>query len=301
MALELYFTFAIEALQAEIAAGKYRNLRTFQYEYMRGSTEAYAPQWVISWDNDQVWHWVSNTSAVPFGGPGIWSAHSDFAHFSATCMYFGAELIDAREAQGLEDVPIGLIQSAIGGTMIESWMPNASRAECSDLENTTMLSTLYHGMVAPFANFSVAGWLWYQGENNCHGIMGNVMDNSGYGCALPALINGWRNVWAPASSGPDQRLFGIATLAAGGSEGATQHMAGMRWSQTANFGRWTDNPALPNTFGAQAYGTSVPCAGRRALAHNLRPCIWGSTVCSPLSMNFAWTSFESTMALSLYL
>lgn len=30
-------------------------------------------------------------------------------------MYFGAELIDAREAQGLEDVPIGLIQSAIGG------------------------------------------------------------------------------------------------------------------------------------------------------------------------------------------
>lgn len=36
MALELYFTFAIEALQAEIAAGKYSNLRTFQYEYMRG-------------------------------------------------------------------------------------------------------------------------------------------------------------------------------------------------------------------------------------------------------------------------
>lgn len=50
--------------------------------------------------------------------------HSAWAQFSATCMYFGAELIDARAAQGLDDVPIGLIQSAIGGSQIEAWMDN---------------------------------------------------------------------------------------------------------------------------------------------------------------------------------
>jgi hypothetical protein len=36
-------------------------------------------------------------------------------------MYFGVEIIDAMAAQGLEQVPIGLIQSAIGGSQIESW------------------------------------------------------------------------------------------------------------------------------------------------------------------------------------
>jgi hypothetical protein len=76
-------------------------------------------------------------------------------------MYFGAELIDARAALGLEPVPIGLIQSSVGGTQIESWMPNASLTECTDLESNAGLSQLYHAMVAPFANFSVAGWLWY--------------------------------------------------------------------------------------------------------------------------------------------
>ena len=178
---------------------------------------------------------------------------------SATCMYFGAELMDARAALGMESVPIGLIQSSVGGTQIESWMPNASITECTDLEDNAGLSQLYHAMVAPFTNFSVAGWLWYQGENNCHGVMGNVLQKRGYGCAMPALVRGWREVWSRAMSGPDERLFGIAALAAGGSEGTGQHMAGMRWSQTANYGRW-DNPALPNTFGAQAYDLGDPWA-----------------------------------------
>ena len=35
-------------------------------------------------------------------------------------MYFGAELIAARRERGVDqDVPIGLIQSAIGGSQIE--------------------------------------------------------------------------------------------------------------------------------------------------------------------------------------
>lgn len=90
--------------------------------------------------------------------------------------------------------------------------------------------------------------------------MGNVLNRTGYGCALPALINSWRDVFRKASSSSeDNRIFGIATLAAGGSEGAGQHMAGMRWSQTANYGQW-NNPAMPNTFGAQLYDLGDPWA-----------------------------------------
>lgn len=57
--------------------------------------------------------------------------------------------------------------------------------------------------------------------------------------------------------------FGIATLAAGGSEGNGEHMAGMRWSETGNFGTW-DNPALPNTFGSQQYDLADPWAASGA-------------------------------------
>lgn len=100
-------------------------------------------------------------------GPSEPVSLSAIAQFSSTCMYFGAELIDARAAEGLEDVPIGLIQSAIGGSQIEAWMDNETLSLCKNQslsggavpENR---GRLYYGMVSPFVNYSVAGWLWYQ-------------------------------------------------------------------------------------------------------------------------------------------
>ena len=83
-------------------------------------------------------------------------------------------------------------------------------------------------------------------DSNCHGVMGNSQQNTGYGCSLPAMVRSWKSVWRASA----KALFGVATLAAGGSEGSGQHMAGMRWSQTGNFGSWP-NPAMPHSFGAQ--------------------------------------------------
>jgi len=70
--------------------------------------------------------------------------------------------------------------------------------------------------------------------------MGSSATGVGYGCALTTLIKSWRAAWTPPSTGVDERLFGIATLAGGGpaAEGSGQNMAGMRWSQTANYGVW---------------------------------------------------------------
>jgi hypothetical protein len=83
-------------------------------------------------------------------------------------MYFGAEIINAMAAQGLDDVPIGLIQSAIGGSQIESWMSNETLLTCKNQSLSGGAvpqdqGRLYYGMAAPFANYSVRGWLWYQG------------------------------------------------------------------------------------------------------------------------------------------
>ena len=271
MALEMYYSFSAEQLKAEVIAGNYPQLRTYRYGFMAGRVEAAHPQYVTAAFATEPWSRVSESAALPDGIPGRVFGHSAFTSFSATCMYFGAELVDARRRVGLDaQVSIGLIQSAIGGTMIEEWMSDGARAKCTGLEwqgkgrskqTDENGGGLFRGMIAPFLNYSVAGWVWYQGENNCHGVMGNVLAGTGYGCAMPTLIDSWRGLWSSASSSrEDERLFGIATLAAGGSEGAEQNMAGMRWSQTANFGRWTDNPSMPNTFGAQVYDIGDPWA-----------------------------------------
>lgn len=49
-------------------------------------------------------------------------------------------------------------------------------------------TALYNGMIAPFTNYSVRGFLWYQGESNA--------DNpQAYKKLLPNMINNWRNQW----------------------------------------------------------------------------------------------------------
>lgn len=49
-------------------------------------------------------------------------------------------------------------------------------------------TALFNAMVAPLVNYSVKGFLWYQGESNIH----NAAD---YEKLLPALIADWRKQW----------------------------------------------------------------------------------------------------------
>lgn len=236
-----------------------------------GHYESTTPQWVTTQNSMSAnqpnqppfkWH-VASVSAAEPSMNNVTKQHSPWAQFAATCMYFGAELIEARVAKGVDaNVPIGLIQSAIGGSQIESWVDNRTLTKCKNesLSGGAVpqdSGALYYGMVAPFANYSVRGWVWYQGENNVYGDMGNYLDGTGYGCELPTLVSFWRSIWRAQ---PDA-LFGVATLAAGGSEGNGQHMAGMRWSQTANYGL-LPNKAMPHSFLAQVYDLGDPWAAK---------------------------------------
>ena len=82
--------------------------------------------------------------------------------------------------------------------------------------------------------------------------MGNSAAKIGYGCQLPAMVAEWRRLWSATAGTTDPLApFGVVSLAAGGSEGHPDNMAGMRWSQTANFGE-LPNPALPGGFLAHA-------------------------------------------------
>lgn len=58
-------------------------------------------------------------------------------------------------------VPIGVINAAVGGTFIESWL-----AEDYYSGNRTDKNLYYNGMIAPIMNMDISGVVWYQGENN---------------------------------------------------------------------------------------------------------------------------------------
>lgn len=136
-------------------------------------------------------------------------------NFSAIAYYFGQQII--RE----ENVPIGLIQVAVGGSPIESWIDRytlehddkvvdlltnwrksdfimpwvRSRADLN-LKNATnpkqrhpySPSYNYEAGVANFTAFPVKGILWYQGESNAHNV-------ELYQHLMPTLVQSWRKAW----------------------------------------------------------------------------------------------------------
>lgn len=174
--------------------------------------------------------------------------------FSAVCWYFGAALSDARadNSTTTPPVPIGLIASSVGGTTIQQWLPpwaagNATCTEnncgwveqldpsrptqpsttpaCTNASLTNVYncasgtcSTLWHSMIAPYVNVTIAGAIWYQGEQNQ--IYGGGNGTSGYLCQQTALIATWRAAFSavPGTTAPDFP-FGVTTLAGGGGEG----------------------------------------------------------------------------------
>ncbi len=139
--------------------------------------------------------------AYPHGG---WVACNgavlDQLKFSAVGYFFGRKLF--RELK----VPIGLINSSVGGTQIEGWLaPSSIAADPSlvaDFEKPPVVTdptkpprpqvagALFNGMVAPMVPYAIRGVIWYQGESNVY-----VNDGSAYAPKMIALINGWRLAW----------------------------------------------------------------------------------------------------------
>lgn len=134
------------------------------------------------------------------------------AAFSAIGYYFGQKIV--REAQ----VPVGLIQVAVGGSPTESWIDTAVLAQ--DDRFAGLLSGWEHSEhvmawcreraarntgsahsqhpfrpgynfsagIAPLTDFPVAGVIWYQGESNVHDIPLHE-------AAFKTLVSSWRQRW----------------------------------------------------------------------------------------------------------
>lgn len=120
------------------------------------------------------------------------SAPATSAGFSAVAWYFGDGL------QRDLGVPIGLIEAAVGGTSIKTWMTNesllADPAFAPFLEEKATSTSpneptaRYNGMIAPLQPFAVRGVIWYQGE-------ADASKWRLYRKLFPAMIEHWRGDW----------------------------------------------------------------------------------------------------------
>ncbi|MFN7930272.1 MAG: sialate O-acetylesterase [Blastocatellia bacterium] len=163
-------------------------------------------------------------------------------NFSAVGYFFGRDLHRAL------NVPIGLINNAVGGSPAESWMKEAilkgdseyqqfhaaypqamerynqaverhktavekAKAEGAKPPNPPgkpwLPSGLYNGMLAPLAPYAIKGAIWYQGE-------ANATRAYQYRRLFPTMIKNWRADW-----GQGDFPFLFVQLAAFGPNGPT--------------------------------------------------------------------------------
>ncbi|MGC4004491.1 MAG: sialate O-acetylesterase [Pirellulales bacterium] len=88
-------------------------------------------------------------------------------------------------------MPIGLINSNIGGTAAQRW---ASKEALAANEQTKVYSgqkdasNLYNAMIAPLAPYAVRGAIWYQGESNAG-------QAERYRTLFPVMIEDWRKTF----------------------------------------------------------------------------------------------------------
>jgi sialate O-acetylesterase len=165
--------------------------------------------------------------------------------FSALCWLFGRNL-NIKTGR-----PIGLIQSAWGGTRVEAWSSPDALDVCfpegpSPGTGQNGASVLWNAMIHPFLPMPIYGAIWYQGESN----QGNA---ASYGCALSEMVNDWRSKWFERSNGQvDESFpFGQVQLAPNNDNNAETGFPDVRWHQTYEYG-YTPNPLMSNIFTAVA-------------------------------------------------
>lgn len=168
--------------EAEIASANHPEIRYFKVEQSTSDV----PLEEVSGE----WRVVSPQTAAEFSGVAYFFAH-----------HLRQELA----------LPVGIIQSAWGGTPAEAWTSletlrddsslaalirsydraaRAARARRQDPRLHHKPASLFNAMVAPLTLYPIRGVIWYQGESN-----GNRGQGILYRRLFNALIQDWRREW----------------------------------------------------------------------------------------------------------
>lgn len=108
------------------------------------------------------------------------------ASMTATGYFFGRELL-----ANLQGVAVGILNTSVGGTIIEQWLDPETVATIPALASDATAGGMYTAWVSTVAGYAVKGTVWLQGENNAS----SSALTPNYGERLEKLIPGWRKVW----------------------------------------------------------------------------------------------------------
>lgn len=135
---------------------------------------------------------------------------------SACATAFCSKIYEFLNSKG-KDIPVGFLNSSVGGTPIEAWLP---KEVCEDDEqinaylkktgkypdketwnkkgtsNYQQTCSLYNQLIAPHTGAKCRGVIWYQGEGNCGGEYGLRI----YSKLLKALRESYKKLLAADES-----------------------------------------------------------------------------------------------------
>ena len=126
--------------------------------------------------------------------PGQWkeSNPENAAQFGATAYHFAMMLNKSL------DVPVGIINCSWGGSTVEGWLKkeilqtypdvDLSLAGSDKIHPMLQPMIMYNGMLKPLVNYTIKGFLWYQGESN-------VGRHQTYADRLATMVKLWREEW----------------------------------------------------------------------------------------------------------
>jgi sialate O-acetylesterase len=197
-------------------------------------------------------------SAIPLdsvGGKWVASSSITAGDFSAAAYFFAVQLYKKLR------VPIGIIQSSIGGTPAEAWTSESHLRKIKDFnlqmdnqalgrKNPTKLDSnsptvLFNAMINPLIPFSIKGIIWYQGESN-------VGRANQYKRLFPNLIEDWRNKWRI------ELPFYYVQLAPNIYNAADQHEQGQKLRDAQNYGLKLRKTGMVSTLDIGYFKTSHP-------------------------------------------
>ncbi|MDE6331429.1 MAG: sialate O-acetylesterase, partial [Muribaculaceae bacterium] len=121
------------------------------------------------------------------------SCPANSAEFSALAWFF------AKYLRQIIDTPIGIINTAYGGSKVEGWVPEeilssypefnyqAEQAD-STIQDWERVGAMYNAMIHPIAPFTARGFIWNQGESN-------VGRHDTYPARQADMLKHWRKIW----------------------------------------------------------------------------------------------------------
>ena len=146
---------------------------------------------------------TAGTPLEDMEGPLEWkqATSQNIGDFTAVGYFYARELYKELH------VPIGLINSSWGGTIIETWISKEALETDKSLRKATQVfeqipadtirqntkpnrypTLLFNAMINPLIPYTIKGVIWYQGE-------GNGRRAYEYRKSFPMMINDWRKRW----------------------------------------------------------------------------------------------------------